>query len=318
MSNRRKNSGRQNQQATEAGYHTPVLLHECLEALCIKPDGVYVDVTFGGGGHSRAMMEQLNEQGRLIAFDQDADAQQNAISDNRFRLIPQNFRHLQRFLRVEGIKEVDGIIADLGVSSFQFDTAERGFSYRFEGPLDMRMNVQSGKSAADVLNQYSVAELQRIFGEYGEVRNAKTLAEKVVEVRTQQKFQTIADLMAVCESVMKGERHRYLAQVFQALRIEVNDEMGALKEMLQQSASVLKNGGVLAVITFHSLEDRLVKNFMRSGTFDGEYVKDDFGNITRLFEVKTKKPIEATQEELSRNKRAHSAKLRVAVKLGKV
>ncbi len=314
MSKKRKNSAKP-AQSGEANYHIPVLLHECIEALSIEPDGVYVDVTFGGGGHSRAILERLGENGKLIAFDQDADARQNAIDDKRFLLIQQNFRHLQRFLRVEGIKEVDGILADLGVSSYQFDTAERGFSYRFEGALDMRMNANAGKSAAEILNQYSANELQRIFGEYGEVRNAKTLAEKIVETRAQQRFESIADLISVCESVMKGERHRYLAQVFQALRIEVNDELEALKEMLQQSAKVLKKGGVLAVITFHSLEDRLVKNFMRSGTFGDEYVKDDFGNIQRLFELKNKKPIEAKQEELNRNKRAHSAKLRVAVKL---
>jgi len=315
MSKKRKSSSNPAIQQQETGYHIPVLLHECIEALGIKSDGTYVDVTFGGGGHSKVIMQHLGEGGRLIGFDQDADAQQNVIDDKRFLLIPQNFRHLQRFLRVEGIREVDGMLADLGVSSYQFDTAERGFSYRFEGPLDMRMNVNTGKSAADVLNKYSANDLQKMFGEYGEVRNAKTLAEKIVETRMQQQFTSIAELIAVCESVMKGERHRYLAQVFQALRIEVNDELGALKDMLQQSTTVLKQGGVLAVITFHSLEDRLVKNFMRSGTFGDEYVKDDFGNIQRLFELKNKKPIEAQQDELNRNKRAHSAKLRVAIKL---
>ncbi len=314
MSKKRKNSFNPAVQQQETGYHIPVLLHECIEALNIKPNGTYVDATFGGGGHSKAIMNCLGTDGILIGFDQDADAQQNAIDDKRFLLIAQNFRHLKRFLRAEGIKEVDGILADLGVSSYQFDTAERGFSYRFEGPLDMRMNVNAGKSAADVLNKYSANDLQKMFGEYGEVRNAKTLAEKIVEMRIQQPFTTIGELIAVCESVMKGERHRYLAQVFQALRIEVNDELGALQDMLQQSAAVLKPEGVLAVITFHSLEDRLVKNFMRSGTFDDEYVKDDFGNIQRPFVLKNKKPIEAQQEELSKNKRAHSAKLRVAIK----
>lgn len=295
-------------------YHVPVLLHECVEALNILPDGVYVDTTFGGGGHSREILKHLSAKGKLIAFDQDADAKQNLPSDERLVFIPQNFRHLQRFLRAEGFAKVDGILADLGVSSFQFDTAERGFSYRFDGALDMRMNVNSGRTAADILNQESAATLQQIFGEYGEVRNAKTLAEKIAEVRFQKQFKTISDLLNVCEVVMKGDKHRYWAQVFQALRIEVNDELSALKDLLEQSAKVLKPNGILAVITFHSLEDRLVKNFMKTGNFEGEHIKDDFGNIERLFDVKTKKPIEANAQELKQNSRARSAKLRVAIK----
>ncbi|HRN93543.1 MAG TPA: 16S rRNA (cytosine(1402)-N(4))-methyltransferase RsmH [Chitinophagales bacterium] len=295
-------------------YHVPVLLHECVEALNILPDGVYVDTTFGGGGHSREILKHLSAKGKLIAFDQDADAKQNLPSDERLVFIPQNFRHLQRFLRAEGFAKVNGILADLGVSSFQFDTAERGFSYRFDGALDMRMNVNSGRTAADILNQESAATLQQIFGEYGEVRNAKTLAEKIAEVRFQKQFKTISDLLNVCEVVMKGDKHRYWAQVFQALRIEVNDELSALKDLLEQSAKVLKPNGILAVITFHSLEDRLVKNFMKTGNFEGEHIKDDFGNIERLFDVKTKKPIEANAQELKQNSRARSAKLRVAIK----
>lgn len=295
-------------------YHVPVLLHECVEALNILPDGVYVDTTFGGGGHSREILKHLSAKGKLIAFDQDADAKQNLPSDERLVFIPQNFRHLQRFLRAEGFAKVDGILADLGVSSFQFDTAERGFSYRFDGALDMRMNTSSGRTAADILNQESAATLQQIFGEYGEVRNAKTLAEKIAEVRLQKPFKTISDLLNVCEVVMKGDKHRYWAQVFQALRIEVNDELSALKDLLEQSAKVLKPNGILAVITFHSLEDRLVKNFMKTGNFEGEHIKDDFGNIERLFDVKTKKPIEANAQELKQNSRARSAKLRVAIK----
>lgn len=300
---------------SENTYHVPVLLHECIAALQLQPEGIYVDATFGGGGHSRQILAHLGKDGKLIAFDQDADAQQNLPDDERLIFIPQNFRHLQRFLRAEGVAKVDGILADLGVSSFQFDTAERGFSYRFDAPLDMRMNAKAAKTAADILNNENATKLQQIFGELGEVRNARTLAEKIVEQRLQKSFQTISDLLMVCEQVMKGERHRYLAQVFQALRIEVNDELEALKDLLLQSAQVLKQGGVLAVITFHSLEDRIVKNFMRNGNFEGEHEKDAFGNIQKLFEVKTKKPIEASADELKRNSRARSAKLRVAVKM---
>lgn len=295
-------------------YHVPVLLKQCIEALSLKADGVYVDATFGGGGHSKEILKNLGANARLIAFDQDTDAQQNLPSDERLTFIPQNFRFLKRFLRAEGIAEVDGILADLGVSSFQFDTAERGFSYRFEGALDMRMNISSSKTAADILNRESVEQLQQIFGTYGEVRNAKTLAEKIVEVRMEKEFESISDLLNVCERVMRGDKHRYWAQVFQALRIEVNDELNALKEMLTQSVEVLKQGGVLAVITFHSLEDRLVKNFMKSGNFEGGHIQDEFGNILRPFDLKTKKPIEADADELKKNTRARSAKLRVAIK----
>lgn len=300
--------------SAQNNYHVPVLLHECVKALCIQPNGVYVDATFGGGGHSREILKQLSAIGKLIAFDQDADAKQNLPKDERLIFIPQNFRYLQRFLKAEGFASVDGVLADLGVSSFQFDTADRGFSYRFDGALDMRMNVSSGRTAADVLNQESATVLQKIFGEYGEVRNAKTLAEKIVEARLQKPFNTIKDLLNVCEEVMKGDKHRYWAQVFQALRIDVNDELNALKDLLMQSAQVLKPGGVLAVITFHSIEDRLVKNFMKTGNFEGEHIKDEFGNIERLFNVETKKPIEANVQELKQNSRARSAKLRVAIK----
>lgn len=296
-------------------YHVPVLLHESIKALNLKPDGWYVDATFGGGGHAREILAHLGAKGKLIAFDQDASAQQNLPMDERLIFIPQNFRYLRRFLRAEGIAEVDGVLADLGVSSFQFDTAERGFSYRFNAPLDMRMNISTPKTAADVLNHESTQKLQQIFGEFGEVRNAKTLAAKVVEQRLQRPFSNISDLLTVCDQVMKGDRHRYLAQVFQALRIEVNDELEALKDLLRQSAEVLKQGGVLAVITFHSLEDRLVKNFMRNGNFEGEHEKDDFGRIKKTFEVVTKKPIQATTDEVMANSRARSAKLRVAIKI---
>jgi 16S rRNA (cytosine1402-N4)-methyltransferase len=299
----------------KSAYHLPVLLHECMEALQIRPEGVYVDATFGGGGHSLGILKHLSAKGKLVAFDQDETVQKNLPNDERLIFIPQNFRYLQRFLRAEGITEVDGILADLGVSSYQFDTAERGFSFRFDGALDMRMKVHSHFTAAHILNTASAERLQKIFSEYGEVRNAKTLSEKMVEARLQKPFKTIQDLLTVCEPLIRGERHRYLAQVFQSLRIEVNDELEALKDLLQQSAQVLKSRGVLAVITFHSLEDRLVKNFMRTGNFEGVHQKDDYGNIKRVFEVKTKKPIQPTAEEVKKNSRARSAKLRVAIKI---
>ncbi|MFN8322530.1 MAG: 16S rRNA (cytosine(1402)-N(4))-methyltransferase RsmH [Chitinophagales bacterium] len=298
-----------------SGYHTSVLLHECIEALNIKPDGVYVDATFGGGGHSKEILKQLGEHGRLIAFDQDEDAGRNALNDERFTLVQANFVELKRFLRLHDALPVDGILADLGVSSWQFDTAERGFSYRFDGPLDMRMNRQAEKTAADLMNEMSADDLQQMFSSYGEVRNAKTLAVAIVEARGRKAFDTIADLMSVCEANRIGERHKYLAQVFQAIRIKVNDELGALKSLLEQSAEVLGQGGRLAVITFHSLEDRLVKNFMKHGNFEDEPVKDFYGNYEKKFKQINKKPIEAGVQEQRENSRSRSAKLRVAEKI---
>jgi 16S rRNA (cytosine1402-N4)-methyltransferase len=296
-------------------YHTSVLLHESINGLAIQPNGIYVDATFGGGGHSKEILKHLGAEGKLFGFDQDEDAKRNAPGDNRFQLIQANFSELKRFLRLHDAMPVDGILADLGVSSWQFDTAERGFSYRFDGPLDMRMNRNAEKTAADVLNEYSAEQLQKMFGEYGEVRNSKTLANVIVEARAKKEFETISDLLAICEANRIGEKHKYLAQVFQAIRIEVNDELGALKDLLVQSAEVLKSGGRLAVITFHSLEDRLVKNFMKNGTFEDEPVKDFFGNIERKFKLITKKPIEATEKEKKDNSRSRSAKLRVAEKI---
>lgn len=303
------------QQPSGSSYHTSVLLHESVNALNIQSGGVYVDATFGGGGHSREILKQLDADGKLLGFDQDEDALRNVPEDERFELVQANFRDLKRFLRLHAAIPVDGILADLGVSSWQFDTAERGFSYRFDGPLDMRMNRFAEKTAADVLNEYSAEHLQKVLGGFGEVRNAKTLAKAIVEARMQKRFETIADLLNVCEANRIGEKHKYLAQVFQAIRIEVNDELGALKDLLQQSFEVLKSGGRLAVITFHSLEDRLVKNFMKHGTFDDEPVKDMFGNIERKFKVITKKPIEASEKEQKENSRSRSAKLRVAEKI---
>ena len=298
----------------DSEYHIPVLLHESIEGLAIKADGVYVDATLGGAGHTKAILQKLGENGRLLAFDQDEDALKNAPTDKRLTLIQANFSEMQRFLRLHKAIPVDGILADLGVSSWQFDTAERGFSYRFEGPLDMRMNRLAGKTAADILNEYDAEKLQEIFSRYGEVRNSKTLAQAIVEARNVKPFEMIADLKAVTEKTSKGGLMKYLSQVFQAIRIEVNDELGALKTLLQQSTEVLKPGGRLAIITFHSLEDRLVKNYIRNGNFEDEPEKDFFGKFELKYKAINKKPVEASEEEVRRNPRARSAKLRIAEK----
>src|SRR4051812_46039955 len=255
-------------QIPNSNYHVPVLFNESIEALNIKPCGIYVDCTFGGSGHSKGILEKLNAKGKLVAFDQDADAQRNLPKDERIVFVPHNFRHLQRFLRLHNVLPVDGVLADLGVSSHQFDEAERGFSTRFEGPLDMRMDQRQENTASDILRKYSEQQLHKLFEQYGEVTNAKTLAKQIIQQRSNNPLQTIAQLKAIISPVVKGNPNKYLAQVFQALRIEVNDEMGALKEMLEQIPKVLKPGGRAAIITFHSLEDRLVKNFFRDGSFD--------------------------------------------------
>ena len=298
-----KNNSDLEPQNSDASYHISVLLQESIQGLNIQPNGTYVDVTFGGGGHSNAILNALGADGRLIAFDQDADAQKNALDDNRFTLVKANFEDMNRFLRLHEVNSVDGILADLGVSSWQFDTAERGFSFRFDGPLDMRMNQQGQVTAADVLNEKSAEELQLMFSLYGEVRNAKTLAQTIVEARLQRPFVTIADLKVVVNQCRMGEAHKYYAQVFQAIRIEVNNELGTLKKLLEQSAEALKSGGRLAVITFHSLEDRLVKNYMKHGNFEDEPTKDFFGNFERKFKLITKKPIEAGEKEKRENSR---------------
>jgi 16S rRNA (cytosine1402-N4)-methyltransferase len=297
-------------------YHIPVLLNEVLENLNIKADGVYVDCTFGGGGHSRAILQRLNKNGRLIAFDQDEDAKRNVPNDDRVLFIPNNFRYLQRFLRLNGIEEVDGILADLGVSSHQFDEADRGFSIRFDASLDMRMDQRQAKTAADVLNDYSEQQLHKLFEQYGEVTNSKTLAKTIVEVRKSSQLKTIEGLKNALSPIVKGNPNKYLAQVFQALRIEVNDEMGALKEMLEQSPLVLKQGGRIAVITFHSIEDRIAKTFFKDNTFEAPD-ENPFATIERKKVLKpvNKKPIVATNEEIKKNPRARSAKLRVAEKI---
>lgn len=298
-----------------SNYHVPVMLQECIEALNIRPDGTYVDVTFGGGGHSREIMKHLGEDGRLLAFDQDADAQQNRIADDRFEFIDQNFRYLKNFTRLHNAIPVDGILADLGVSSYQFDQAERGFSIRFDAELDMRMNQASALTAKEVINTYSEADLHRIFGIYGEIKNAKSLARTIVTARLNGSLNTVADLKNAINSLIpKGKENKYLAQVFQALRIEVNQELEALKDFLIQSADILVSGGRLVVMSYHSLEDRLVKNFIAKGKFSGEVEKDFYGNDQKPFDAVSRGAITASEEEIKNNNRARSAKLRIAVK----
>jgi 16S rRNA (cytosine1402-N4)-methyltransferase len=300
----------------EYSYHVPVLIEETLELLDVKTGGIYVDCTFGGGGHSKAILEKLTGAGRVVAFDQDEAARQNLPNDDKLLFIPHNFRHIKRFLQLHGIREVDGILADLGVSSHQFDERDRGFSTRFDAKLDMRMDRRQSLTAVNVLNDYSETELHKIFEQYGEVTNSKTLARTIVEVRKTTSLLTTNGFKEAVSSVVKGNPHKYFAQVFQALRIEVNDEFGALKEMLEQVPQLLKKGGRIAVITFHSLEDRIVKMFFREGTFkvkeENPFVMDKISNPLKAI---NKKPIEATEEEIGRNSRARSARLRVAEKV---
>ncbi len=297
-------------------YHVPVMLKECIESLDIKPEGTYVDVTFGGGGHSREILKNLGEKGRLLAFDQDVDAQRNIPQDDRLTFIDQNFRYLKNYCRLHQALPVDGILADLGVSSHQFDQPERGFSTRFDAELDMRMDQGGSLNAKEVVNVYSEEDLHRIFGMYGEIQNAKSLARVIVTSRLNRPIETIAELKEVIKKLIpKGKEHKYLAQVFQALRIEVNQELEALQEFLNQSIDVLKPGGRLVIMSYHSLEDRLVKNFISKGKFKGEVEKDFFGNEIKPLEAVTRKAIVASQEEILINNRARSAKLRVAVKL---
>ncbi len=299
-----------------SGYHVPVMLRECIEALAIKPEGIYVDVTYGGGGHSQAIMEQLGVDGRLCAFDQDPDALGNALVDERFVLIHQNFRFLKNSLRLHGVGAVDGILADLGVSSHQFDDAQRGFSTRFEAELDMRMDRTGQLDAKQVLNTYPEAELHRIFGMYGELHNARTLAKTIVAARLVKPILTVGELKEIAKDITpRGKVHKYHAQLFQALRIEVNGELDALQEFLQQSVAVLKPGGRLVVMSYHSLEDRLVKNFMAKGKFRGAVEKDFYGNEMKPLKAISRKAIVAGDDEVARNSRARSAKLRVAEKV---
>ncbi len=297
-------------------YHIPALLKESVDGLNIYPSGIYVDVTFGGGGHSQEILSRLNGEGRLIVFDQDDDALKNKIDDSRVIYVKSNFRFLKNFLRFYQISEVDGIIADLGVSFYHFDNADRGFSFRQDGVLDMRMNKSALKSAGDILNDYSADQLADVFYLYGELRNARRIARAIVEYRKEKPFVMISDLLEVLKSFSKHDRDtKLITLAFQALRIEVNDELQALKDMLQQGKEMLKSEGRLSVISYHSLEDRLVKNFFRSGNFEGRLSKDFYGNIETPFEIINRKVIVPREEEVLVNPRSRSAKLRIAEKV---
>lgn len=298
------------------GYHQPVMLKQCLEGLNINPEGTYVDVTFGGGGHSLAILEHI-KGGRLISFDQDDDAKKQSenIKSSSFTFCQANFMHLKRFLKLNGVTKVNGILADLGVSSHQIDSPERGFSTRFDGPLDMRMDQQASQTAAKVLNEYSEDKLHKLFGMYGELKNAKTVARMITQQRVVKPFVRTEDLKAALKSVApRGKENRYFAQVFQALRIEVNTEMQALEDFLHQCGEVMETGGRLVIMSYHSLEDRMVKNYINKGKVFGDVEKDFFGNEIKPFEAVHRKPIEASEEEVAANSRARSAKLRVAEK----
>jgi 16S rRNA (cytosine1402-N4)-methyltransferase len=297
-------------------YHLPVLLQEAVDGLNIQPDGIYVDCTFGGGGHSKAILSRLDERGKLFAFDQDADAAKNLPEDPRIVFVPHNFRHLQRFLRLHKVPKVNGILADLGVSSHQFDEADRGFSTRFEADLDMRMDKRQSLTAFEVVNSYTEQRLHKLFEQYGEVTNAKTLAKTIMGIRHNASLKTVKNFKLALNAIVKGNPNKYFAQVFQALRIEVNDELGALKEMLQQTPEVLLPNGRISIITFHSLEDRIVKNFFKKGTFEEEQTNPFSLDVqVPLMQALTKKPITPNEEELRQNPRSRSAKLRVAARL---
>ena len=297
-------------------YHVPVLLAESIEGLNIKPNGTYVDLTFGGGGHSRLIMEKLNRQGRLFAFDQDEDALANAIDDKRFVLIPSNFKYFRNFLRYHGVSMVDGILADLGVSSFHLDSPERGFSFRFEGPLDMRMNRRASLSAKTVVNNYEAEDLMKIFRLYGELNEAKRFANAICRERSNKQIETVEDLAELLKPMIPQKiQNKTLAQVFQAIRIEVNHELDVLKSMILNAEKCLVQDGRLVIISYHSLEDRLVKNYFRNGNFEGDDNPDFMGNRTVPFEQINRKVIVPTEEELERNSRARSAKLRIGSKL---
>lgn len=299
-------------------YHVPVLLEESVAGLNIRPGGLYLDLTFGGGGHSREILERMDADGCLIGFDQDEDARRNVPKDNRFIFVNHNFRYLRHFMRYYGYEKADGILADLGVSSHEFDEAERGFSFRFDADLDMRMNRRKELTAAEVLNTYDVGQLTTVFRNYGEVDNARKLAEVIVGKREQEEIRTSEDFSGVIAScIPKLKEKKYLAKVYQALRIEVNGELEALKEMMVQAMEVLKPGGRLVVITYHSLEDRIVKNFLKSGNVEGKVEKDLlFGHISHNFELVNRKVIVPAEDEINRNPRARSAKLRIAQKKG--
>lgn len=297
-------------------YHNPVLLQTCIDNLITNPSGTYVDVTFGGGGHSRAILNTLDSGGKLLAFDQDEDSHANLIDDERFQFVPSNFKNLTRFLQYHRAYPVDGILADLGISSHQIDTAERGFSYSKDGILDMRMNTQAGISAREIINEWDEQQLSRIFFTYGELREGRQLARQIIKKRAEQSIDTTLQLSEVLKACLpKGKENKYLSKIFQALRIEVNKEMEVLESFLTQTTAALKPGGRLVIISYHSLEDRLVKNFMRSGNLNGEVEKDFFGNPLTPFKLISRKAIIPDEEEIMTNPRARSAKLRIAEKI---
>ena len=298
---------------TAESYHVPVLLQESVDGLDIKPDGIYVDVTFGGGGHSREILNRLGKKGHLYSFDQDEDAENNILNDNRFTFVRSNFRYLRNWMRYYGVDQIDGLLADLGVSSHHFDDETRGFSFRFDAPLDMRMNKRSGMTAAEILNNYDEDQLADIFYIYGELKNARKIATAIIRARSVKAIETTADLLQATESLFQREREKKeIAKLFQALRIEVNHEMDALKEMLSGAQAVLREGGRLSVITYHSLEDRIVKNIMKAGNAEGKVSQDFFGRIEAPFRQISNKVIIPDEEEQLRNPRSRSAKLRIA------
>ncbi|MFB1021641.1 MAG: 16S rRNA (cytosine(1402)-N(4))-methyltransferase RsmH [Vicingaceae bacterium] len=297
-------------------YHKPALLNESVDGLSIVAKGCYVDVTFGGGGHAKEMLSRLSEEGRLFAFDQDPDAENNRLDDERFSLIPQNFSFLKNFLRMYNVIPVDGVLADLGVSFHQFDVPKRGFSFRFEGPLDMRMDQKRKLTAAKVVNTYSAEQLEVIFKEYGELRNAKQIVDRIEIARKEKRITTVEGFKAILKEITPEKiQHKFLAQVFQALRIEVNEELKVIQDLLEQTVEVLKVGGRMSVITYHSLEDRLVKNFFKTGNVQGKVEKDFFGNLIRPMEPINRKPIVPSAAEIKDNNRSRSAKLRIAEKV---
>jgi 16S rRNA (cytosine1402-N4)-methyltransferase len=303
---------------TAETYHVPVLLRESIDGLDIKPDGVYVDVTFGGGGHSREILQRLGEKGHLYSFDQDEDAERNIPDDDRFTFVRSNFRYLRNWMRYYDVESIDGLLADLGVSSHHFDDETRGFSFRFDAPLDMRMNKRAGKTAADILNDYDEEQLADIFYIYGELKNARKIAAAIVKARAERPIETTGDLMRLAEKLLPREREKKdAAKLFQALRIEVNHEMDALKEMLNGAKEVLREGGRLSVITYHSLEDRIVKNFMRAGNAEGKVKQDFFGRIEAPFRQVGDKVTTPGDEEQQQNPRSRSAKLRIAERIDK-
>jgi len=298
-------------------YHTPVLLKESIDGLRIRPGGIYVDATFGGGGHSKMILEQLKGKGHLYGFDQDEDAEKNSFSDPQFTFVRSNFRYLSNFMDWHGVKEIDGLLADLGVSSHHFDNEGRGFSFRLDGNLDMRMNRRSGINAAEILQTFSEKDLADIFYQYGELRNSKAIAKAIVKSREEKKIQTNQDFLELLKPFFSREKEKkQLAQIYQSLRIEVNMEMDALKELLLQASALLKSGGRMVVITYHSLEDRLVKNFFKTGNFEGIVEKDFYGNIKTPFQAVNTKVIVPQSEEIERNPRSRSAKLRIVEKNG--